>query len=219
MKPRDEDDARGTFEDALFLERFKRRKIEVWPSPDSSADPKEVVASILAALRRPYDPVSYSGYDVLYARSTPRWRDVLRRSVGAPRGAEPRSVARALGASMERPRNQFGLLVGAGRARRDPDGATPATAAGAEAEAGDYALEFPHETLDYFDGTAWVECRLRDARSGALLAALGWSMAQGPENGDEGETSSWLIDGLDWQDFREQYRPGIGREEWERICG
>ena len=30
---------------------------------------------------------------------------------------------------------------------------------------------------------------------------------------------SWLVDGIDWQDFRDRYRPGIGREEWMRICG
>ena len=33
------------------------------------------------------------------------------------------------------------------------------------------------------------------------------------------DDGAWLIDGIDWQDFRDDYRPGIGREEWERICG
>ena len=80
-------------------------------------------------------------------------------------------------------------------------------------EDGYYTIEFPSDTLDYSDGAAWVECRLRDKQSDALLVVLGWSMEQ------RGSDGSWLIDGIDWQDFREKYRPGIGREEWERICG
>ena len=39
----------------------------------------------------------------------------------------------------------------------------------------------------------------------------------------EGTTNNtddcWLLDGIDWQDFRDEFRPGLGREEWERICG
>ena len=78
---------------------------------------------------------------------------------------------------------------------------------------GRYEIEFPQDTLDYYDGTAWLECRLRDGKSDALLAVLGWSMKRREGDG------AWLIDGIDWQDFRDEYRPGIGREEWERICG
>jgi hypothetical protein len=33
------------------------------------------------------------------------------------------------------------------------------------------------------------------------------------------DDGAWLIDGIDWQDFWDEYRPGIGREELERICG
>lgn len=71
---------------------------------------------------------------------------------------------------------------------------------------GRYEIEFSHDTLDYYDGTSWLECRLRDGKSDALLAVLGWSM-------------KLREDGIDWQDFRDEYRPGIGRDEWERICG
>jgi hypothetical protein len=56
-----------------------------------------------------------------------------------------------------------------------------------------------------------VECRLRNKQTDFLLIVIGWSLQQ---SGDK-----WLVDGMDWQDFREKYRPGIGREEWERICG
>jgi len=101
-------------------------------------------------------------------------------------------VPRTLGASIERPGNQFTILVGGGEGIR-------------------YVIDFPQETLDYYDGSAWLECRLRDDRTDALLAVLGWPMRRREGDG------AWLIDGIAWQDFRDDYRPGIGREEWERI--
>jgi hypothetical protein len=220
VPPRDDDDASPLDSDLLLLERFRRRRdcvasaIEAErslrpPSSGFAGDPRDVVASVLAGLRRPHDPAPYFGYEVLYASSTPRWREVLRRSVGASAGAEDALVPPALGASIERPGNQFAILVlCSGDGRGDNSSSGPAGE-----EGGRYAIEFPQETLDYYDGSAWLECRLRDDRTDALLVVLGWSM--GRREGD----GAWLIDGIDWQDFRDDYRPGIGREEWERICG
>mmetsp|Transcript_38733 Transcript_38733/g.71307 ORF Transcript_38733/g.71307 Transcript_38733/m.71307 type:complete len:299 (+) Transcript_38733:36-932(+) len=220
------------FEDALFLERFKRRRDEASskiksersrrPPSNSTyfiSDPKNVITSILDGLLRPHDPVQYFGYEILYASSTAHWKDVLRKSVGAPIGTEEELIFRALSTSMERPNNQFGIMVGLGTDDDDHQGsynnAKNKNSAGCEKEEVDgyYTIEFPWDTLDYLDGTAWVECRLRDKQSDLLLVVLGWSMEQRDSDG------SWLIDGIDWQDFREKYRPGIGREEWERICG
>ena len=93
---------------------------------------------------------------------------------------------------MERTDTQFGILVGM---------------------AEETIVDFPFDTLDYYDGTAWLECRLRDEKSDTLFVVLGWSFKQRECDG------AWLINGIDWQDFRETFRPGIGREEWERICG
>lgn len=134
--------------------------------------------------------------------------------MGAPVGTPDELVFRALSASMERANNQFGILVGSGT---DQDSSTNDNTTELLAKQGDgyYTVEFPWDTLDYCDGTAWVECRLREKHSDALLVVLGWSMKQRASDGD----SCWLIGGIDWQDFREKYRPGIGREEWERICG
>mmetsp|Transcript_21782 Transcript_21782/g.33819 ORF Transcript_21782/g.33819 Transcript_21782/m.33819 type:complete len:95 (-) Transcript_21782:31-315(-) len=79
----------------------------------------------------------------------------------------------------------------------------------------DHYIEFTHEPVDYLEeGQCWLECRLRSNREDdELLVAIGWTLCRGKEDG------SWLIDGVDWQDFRDRHRPGIGREEWERICG
>jgi hypothetical protein len=217
----DDDDAPPLESDLLFLERFRRRRDGVAsaidaerslrpPSARFAGDPRDAVASVLAGLSRPHDPAPHFGYEVLYASSTPRWREVLRRSVGASAGAEDVLVLRALGASIERPGNQFAILVRSGDDGRDD--ASPSGSSG-EGEGGRYMIDFPQETLDYYDGSAWLECRLRDDRTDALLAVLGWSMRRREDDG------AWLIDGIDWQDFRDDYRPGIGREEWERICG
>ncbi|EJK70825.1 hypothetical protein THAOC_07788 [Thalassiosira oceanica] len=120
---------------------------------------------------------------------------------------------------MERRDNQFGILVG--RGVDASDAIVVNTAYGKEDSTltlsldGEsyYSIEYPWDTLDYMDGTAFVESRLRDAGSDELLCVLGWSLER--RNGD----GAWLVDAIDWQDFRPMYRPGVGREEWERICG
>jgi hypothetical protein len=144
------------------------------------------------------------------------FQDVLRKSVGAPIGTETELIYRALCSSMERKHNQFGILVGLGT---DHNVATTSITETKHENGninrdgeGYYTIEFPWDTLDYYDGTAWLECRLRDKQSDELLCVLGWSL-------EKSSDGSWLVGGIDWQDFRERYRPGVGREEWERICG
>ena len=214
-------------EDELFLERFKRRRndaalkveserLERPPSNSSYfEDPKNVIAAILNGLLRPHEPVPFFGYEILYSSCTKHWQDVLRKSVGATIGTEIELIYRALSASMEREHNQFGILVGLGTDHND---VVTASSSESKQENGNdydeeeyYTIEFPWDTLDYYDGTAWLECRLREKQSDELLCVLGWSL--------EKSDGSWLVNGIDWQDFRERYRPGVGREEWERICG
>jgi hypothetical protein len=85
---------------------------------------------------------------------------------------------------------------------------------------GDSEWHFDTDPVDYYDGTCWVESRLR-SRGGELLVVVGWSLQQERlwKEDDDGSMVVWLLDNIDWQDFRDEYRPGIGREEWERICG
>ena len=58
---------------------------------------------------------------------------------------------------------------------------------------------------------AFVNVRLESA-AGELLVRLGWELRRG----DDGvwRTSRWL-----WHDFRPDFHPGVGQEEWTRICG
>lgn len=210
-------------EDQLFLERFKRRRNEAalkveaekLKRPPSNStyfqDPKHVIESILDGLRMAHDPIPLFGYEILYQSSTKHWQDVLRKSVGAPEGTETELIYRALSKSMERGgHNQFGILVGLGTGT-DHHNVIASDSSSAK-HSNYYTIEFPWDTLDYYDGTAWLECRLRDKVSDELLCVLGWSLVKSSDD-------DWLINGIDWQDFREKYRPGLGREEWERICG
>ncbi len=237
----DEDDNNDSDSgDELFMERFRRRRAvtlsnskriqsmqferKLQNNHDDGDPIKLAVISILDSLYRPHFPIPYTGYEVLYDGSTPHWQEVLRKSVGASGDTDQTFFLTALSASMERPYNQFGILVGV---VEDDDKQKHKYFIDDDADRdnnnGDctYKLEFPRDTLDYYDGTAWVECRLRDVHSGALLVVLGWSMKQqeGGNSNDGFSSPTWLVDGIDWQDFREKYRPGIGREEWERICG
>ncbi|KAL3816548.1 hypothetical protein ACHAXA_011847 [Cyclostephanos tholiformis] len=240
----DDDDLPPLESDELFLERFRRRRNRVAssidivrstrpPSPHID-DPRDVVSAILDGLRCPHSPVPYFGYEVLYMTSTTRWQEVLRRSVGASTTTTTTTtmtnatygtsttttvddglVCRALGSSIERPGNQFKILVRSGMNVDSESSSSSSSSSSNSANGidGRYVVEYPHDALDYYDGSAWLECRLRDGVSDALLAVLGWSMKRRDDDG------AWLVDGIDWQDFREDYRPGIGREEWERICG
>ena len=103
---------------------------------------------------------------------------------------------------MGRPHNQFAILVGEGE---------------------DYVLDFSAtDPLDFGDGTCWVECRLRDKYSGKLLVITGWDLICQQQrqrvgnagNFNDGSNEVWMVDWIYWQDFRDEFRPGIGREEW-----
>jgi hypothetical protein len=162
--------------------------------PHSKLHPTEFVGKILEGLLQPYDPLPDAGFRRLLRASTDEWRSNILHSTGAPNTAPDEVVASALGAAISRPNNQFGILVGV-------------------EDAEDYYLSFPTDLLDFEDGTCWLECHLRGKTDNALLVAMGWDLRQRPSDG------AWLVDSIDWQDFRDRYCPGIGREEWMRICG
>uniref|UniRef100_A0A7S3LBE2 Uncharacterized protein n=1 Tax=Amphora coffeiformis TaxID=265554 RepID=A0A7S3LBE2_9STRA len=195
-------DEGGSFTELLFLERFRRKKSEMEllvknelnrRPPNVALSPEETVAEILQGLRRPHHPIRYFGLAGLLRASTFEWRTFLCASVAAPAQEDDETVAAALEAAMSRPNNQFRILLGL--------------------EDTCYLIDFPTDPVDYQDGSCWLECRLRSKDTNDLLVALGWSLKR------DTVSEAWVVDGLDWQDFREKYRPGIGREEWERICG
>lgn len=191
---------------ALLTARLQRMRMEIleeelFRPPNAGLNPRQVVEAIMHGLLSPYDPLPDSGFRLLLQTASPKWRNAIATSVGgatltsssvfnvdSPMGME--LVASALGSSMGRPNNQFAILVGEGE---------------------DYVLDFSSEPLDFGDGTCWIECRLRDKHSGELLVITGWDLRQreGDENG-----GAWMVDWIYWQDFRDEFRPGIGREEW-----
>ena len=210
--------------DELFLERFRRRRqiskyrkaarSQLLP-PSSAFSEIEFVQAVLEALRNDESaynnlegkaeqvPVSLdSGAYVLLRSSTAEWFDTTRRFVGVvPYSCTDMDddeyvyeVASAVASSFAMSNNQFHILTG-----QEP--------------APKYVATFPTDPVEEDEITSWVECRLRDATSDELLVVSGWDLKRRESDG------AWLIDGLDWQDFRDGFRPGIGREEWERICG
>ena len=157
--------------------------------PNANLSPKTFVESIFQGLLHNEEPFPSSGFKLLLRASTDNWKRSIYDSIGAPLTADIDVVASALGEALGRPRQQFAILVG-------------------EEDQNNFYINFPSEELDFLDGTCWIECVLRDKRDSSLMVATGWSLRQRPEDG------AWLVDKIDWQDFREAYRPGIGREEW-----
>ena len=122
----------------------------------------------------------------LLESSSDSWRKAIFEAVGAPATADEAVVAKALGDAMARPDNQFALLM-----------------------TDSFVATFPSDPVDYEDGTCWVECQLRDKQSDQLLVDMGVQLVAGA-NGQ------WLISSLDWQDFRDEFYPGLSGREWLR---
>jgi len=208
-----DDDNNSSFdeiENAILRNRLQNLHVQALEKlqsrpPNPALSPTEFVSEFLSCLWENSDPLPDSGFRLLLAASTKAWRTKLYQSVGAPMTADEEVVATALGEAMGRPHNQFGILVQDDDAGEDEE----------DAAAG-YVASFPSEPLEYADdGTAWVECQLRSKEDDKLLAITGWQLRK--EN--DGDNACWLVDDITWQDFRDEFRPGIGREEWVRICG
>ena len=124
----------------------------------------------------------------LLAASSESWRKAIYEAVGAPPTADSKAVAQTLEDAMSKPDNQFAILLG---------------------KAEDFVATFPSDTVSYDDDeTCWVECRLRDSQTDALLVTMGINLTN--QNGN------WAISSLDWQDFRDEFYPGLSGREWLR---
>ncbi|KAJ1631433.1 hypothetical protein T492DRAFT_870058 [Pavlovales sp. CCMP2436] len=83
------------------------------------------------------------------------------------------------------------------------------------------AIEFPTEPVERFDSdgiaVSWHEVEL-ELRPGGRFDSEGYTAAKlGWEN--EWSSKGWCTRHVSWHDFRPAFRPGIGQEEWPRICG
>jgi hypothetical protein len=204
-----DDDHQPLFATSLNLKTFQRRRDKLqlqtlqrqWQQPPNPLleDPFDFVQALLQALHQT-SPLDGGGALVLLQSSTESWRSTILRSIGAPPDATNEQVAPTLQAALERSDNQFAILLLNNNNNNNNNQDTA-------------MWHFPSDALDFQDGTCWVESRLRTVHDDELWVAAGWSLHQRPSDG------AWLLDGVDWQDFRDEFRPGIGREEWERICG
>lgn len=150
--------------------------------PNTLISPTELVQDIIQGLLKPFDPLPDTGFRLILRTATTKWKRRILQSVGANDHSNTEIVASALGTAIERPGNQFAILVGEGE---------------------DFLLEIS-EPLNFGD-ECWLECKLRDKNTSELLVVTGWNLIL--------EDGMWLVDNIDWQDFRENFRPGIGREE------
>ena len=176
--------------------RLKIMEEDVRRPPNSNLNPRQFVEAVLEGLFYNEDPRPDAGFMLFLRCSTEQWASKVLRSIGAPQTANLDTVASALGAAIARPHNQFAILVGDNLDENDYD-----------PEERNFNVHFPGETLDFLDGTAWINVEFRDKKDNSLLVLMGWQLCQR----DDG---AWLIDQIDWQDYRDEYRPGIGREEW-----
>jgi len=193
--------------------------------PNPSLSPVEFIMAVLEELRHPDSLMSQSGYRTLLRSSSERWKLALKNSIGVPSHLEMNknkpmnsstcmdglvtedALVSSLAAAMTRPKNQYQILV------QDflEDEQEEENTSKHKIEPG-YSLSVSEDIIDYNDGKCWVEAQLRHPTNGQLYAILGWSLKRNNEG-------AWVIDWLDWQDFRDEFRPGHGREEWMRICG
>lgn len=176
--------------------RLKIMEEDVQRPPNANLNPRQFVEAVLEGLFYNEDPRPDAGFMLFLRCSSEKWASTVLRSIGAPQSASLDTVAHALGSAIARPHNQFAILVGDNDDEDDYD-----------TEERNFDVHFPGETLDFLDGTAWINVEFRDKRDNSLLVLMGWQLCQR-------EDGAWLIDQIDWQDYREEYRPGIGREEW-----
>lgn len=191
--------------------------------PNANLDAYDFVSELLHGLWDHSNPLPDAGMRRLLRSSTPSWREQLYQSVGAPfPTANVDVVASALHEAMARPDNQFALLLEETSTHHQQHQTTRTRSRSihhhdreqdAEEEVA-YRISFPHEALDYGDGTCWLECHLRSANDDdKLLVSTGWELRR------RASDNAWLVHRIDWQDFRDAFRPGIGRQEWTRVCG
>ena len=206
-------DNRGGDDSTFDLDTLKARigdlrlqilENELIRPPRVGLSPQDLVQALLDGVYHNEDPRPDAGFGLLLRCSTPKWASELLSSIGAPTDYKDLdTAASALGHAMTRPHNQFAILTGESAEDEQDNEATTTTNAPTK-----FSVHFPSEALDFLDGTAWINVELRDPDTKELLVLQGWQLQQR-------EDGAWLVDHIDWQDYRAEYRPGIGREEWQ----
>ena len=189
--------------------RLQLLEQELQRPPRVGLSPSEFVKALLDGVYHNDDPRPDAGFDLLLRCSTTHWAAELLQSIGAPTDYKDfETAASALGHAMTRPHNQFAILTGSSSAEDNDDDDEEEEEDNDGDDKCPFSVVFPSETLDFMDGTAWCNVELRDTNTNQLLVLTGWQLQQRNDG-------AWLVDHIDWQDYREEFRPGIGREEWQ----
>ncbi len=162
----------------------------------------------------------------------------LRQGVAIEDASIEERMISAISATMAQDQNQFGILVGEGEPYRicfpsepleyddDMSSSSLLTEKNIAGMENDLLPSSTITTSTSTGSTVWIECQLRHYDTNELLVMMGWQLRvlvhhndDGDDDDDDNHRKEYQIDRVDWQDFREQFRPGIGREEWVRICG
>lgn len=163
--------------------------------------PIEFVECLLQQLSSP--DASINKGQVLLDASSDKWRQAIYQAIGVPtdRSTDTMIIAKSLQDKMSRPDNQFAILMG--QNSNDDSRTTPS-----------FTTAFPSDIVDYRnDGTVWLECQLRHTDTNKLFVIMGINLIASTTDNDD---ASWKILSLDWQDFREQFYPGLSGREWLR---
>ena len=67
---------------------------------------------------------------------------------------------------------------------------------------------FPSDPVVDDAHTVWVECQLRSLAKDELWVTMGIRLVR--------NDNEWKIDDLQWQDFRDEFYPGLSGREWLR---
>ena len=172
-----------------FSKNF-RQYSEDLPALRSNSTPQEVISVTLNALKANDVPVKDTGTSLLLRFASDRFKLQMRWMIGTAQSAA------VLSSSLRKSNSQYNLLF------------CP------------YDFSFPSDTYHIDKGRAFQEVQLESCqdlstlRPGgvSLLAKLGWELIRD-------EQGCWRTDMISWHDFRDEYRPGEGQEEWPRICG
>jgi hypothetical protein len=168
------------------------------------------------------EDITLSSYEkgmILLNASSDSWRNAIYQAIGMTTSSTSNSdvattssnvdinqvIAKSLQKKMTHPNNQFAILfMGSSRTSNHEY---------------PYTMTFPSDVVDYQnDNTVWVECQLRHPNTNELYVIMGIHLLLHHEQPEEHEqqASSWKIISLDWQDFREQFYPGVSGREWLR---
>ena len=162
----------------------------VLPAFNSNSTPQEVISTTIKALKANDVPVKDSGTSLLLRFSSDKFKLQMRWMIGTAQSAA------VLSASIRKSNSQYNLLF------------CP------------YDFSFPSDTYYIDNGRAFQEVQFESCQDSStlrpggvsLLAKLGWELIRDEEG-------CWRTDMISWHDFRDEYRPGEGQEEWPRFCG